>query len=108
MYSGKPLTITWTSTGVIDKVYIHCYTSAGALNNDGFISGFSSDPNQGKVANTGSFTWTPKATMAVGGYILRVQDAGGSKVKGEAQFSITAEPLSITVTQPTAGKCEFE
>ena len=102
---GQRTTLTWTTTGNVEWVFIRGYTPSGSLTNDLYISGFNSDPNQGSVANTGTFDWNVPATLPVGtGYMLRVSDRYDNTVMAEVVFDVTEAPKSIAISAPVASK----
>ena len=100
---GKPLTITWASSGITGNVSIGLRETK-SLGTGAFVKSIA-----GPIANTGSYTWTPDVGITSGSsYIIRVNESFQSTFDDSDDFfSVIKSDEStnlIRVTSPNGGE----
>ncbi len=92
---GSSQTISWTKSGSMNEyVKLRLYNSTGTT-----VMAVIAD----NVANSGTYTWTIPAGLAVGNYLVRVKTVDNLVYDDSPVFAITQAGPTITVTAPATG-----
>ncbi|MCP4213769.1 MAG: hypothetical protein GY765_03885, partial [bacterium] len=91
-FMGTPITVTWTSAGVVDNVVLSYSTDRGEY----------WEPIVGPIPNTGSYEWV-LPNMPHWQYSVYVEEEHGF-VSGSNPNFFEVKPPEITVTSPVGGE----